>query len=72
MTETRQLAHDLANGPTLALGLIRRLYWESPENTYEQQLDLECRMQHLAGASQDFHEGVTAFLEKRSAKFVGA
>ncbi len=72
MTETRRLAHDLANGPTLALGLIRRLYWESPENAYEQQLDLECRMQRLAGASQDSREGVTAFLEKRPAKFVGA
>jgi 2-(1,2-epoxy-1,2-dihydrophenyl)acetyl-CoA isomerase len=72
MAETRRLAHDLASGPTLALGLIRRLYWQSPENAYEQQLDLECRMQRMAGASQDFREGVTAFLEKRPAKFVGA
>jgi 2-(1,2-epoxy-1,2-dihydrophenyl)acetyl-CoA isomerase len=72
MAEARRLAHDLASGPTLALGLIRRLYWESPENAYEQQLDLECRMQRMAGASQDFREGVTAFLEKRPAKFVGA
>jgi 2-(1,2-epoxy-1,2-dihydrophenyl)acetyl-CoA isomerase len=72
MPETRRLAHDLANGPTVALGLIRRLYWESPENSYEQQLDLECRMQRTAGASEDFREGVTAFLEKRPAKFAGA
>jgi len=72
MSEARKLAHDLANGPTAALGMIRRLYWESPENSYEQQLDLECRMQRLAGATQDFREGVTAFLEKRPAKFVGA
>ncbi len=72
MAETRRLAHDLASGPTLALGLIRRLYWQSPENAYEQQLDLECRMQRIAGASLDFREGVTAFLEKRPAKFVGA
>ena len=55
----------------MALGFIRRLYWESPENSYEQQLDLECRMQRLAGASEDFREGVTAFLEKRPAKFTG-
>jgi 2-(1,2-epoxy-1,2-dihydrophenyl)acetyl-CoA isomerase len=72
MPETRRLAHDLANGPTVALGLIRRLYGESPENSYEQQLDLECRMQRTAGASEDFREGVTAFLEKRPAKFAGA
>src|SRR6202046_2105519 len=71
MDETRRLARDLANGPTIALGFIRRLYWESPENSYEQQLDLECRMQRLAGASEDFREGVTAFLEKRPAKFIG-
>jgi 2-(1,2-epoxy-1,2-dihydrophenyl)acetyl-CoA isomerase len=70
--EALRLAHELAAGPTVALGLIRRLYWESPENSYEQQLDLECRMQRTAGASQDFGEGVTAFLEKRPARFVGA
>jgi 2-(1,2-epoxy-1,2-dihydrophenyl)acetyl-CoA isomerase len=72
MPEALRLAHDLANGPTIALGHIRRLYWESPENSFEQQLDLECRTQRLAGASEDFHEGVKAFLEKRPAKFVGA
>jgi 2-(1,2-epoxy-1,2-dihydrophenyl)acetyl-CoA isomerase len=72
MPETLRLAHELATGPTVALSHIRRLYWESPENSFEQQLDLECRTQRLAGASEDFHEGVKAFLEKRPAKFVGA
>jgi len=72
MGEALRLARELAAGPTVALGLIRRLYWESPENSYEQQLDFECRSQRLAGASEDFREGVTAFLEKRPAKFVGA
>jgi 2-(1,2-epoxy-1,2-dihydrophenyl)acetyl-CoA isomerase len=72
MSEARRLAQDLAAGPTVALGLIRRLYWESPENSFEQQLDLECRTQRLAGASEDFKEGVKAFLEKRPAKFAGA
>jgi 2-(1,2-epoxy-1,2-dihydrophenyl)acetyl-CoA isomerase len=71
MSEARRLAHDLAAGPTVALGLIRRLYWESPENSFEQQLDLECRMQRLAGTCEDFKEGVKAFLEKRPAKFAG-
>jgi 2-(1,2-epoxy-1,2-dihydrophenyl)acetyl-CoA isomerase len=71
MPEAHKLAHDLANGPTLALGLIRRLYWQSPENSYEQQLDLECRTQYVAGGSDDFREGVAAFLEKRPAKFAG-
>lgn len=72
MPEARRLAHELAAGPTLALGMIRRLYWESPENSYEQQLDLECRSQRQAGATEDFREGVKAFLEKRPANFTGA
>jgi 2-(1,2-epoxy-1,2-dihydrophenyl)acetyl-CoA isomerase len=66
------IARELAGGPTVALGLIRRLYWESPHNTYEQQLNLERQSQGKAGRSGDFKEGVKAFREKRSAKFTGA
>jgi len=72
ISEALRLAGELADGPTAALGFIRRLYWESPENSYEQTLDLECRMQRLAGATADFQEGVNAFLEKRPAQFTGA
>src|SRR5258708_29325130 len=64
MDETLKLAHELANGPTVALSLIRKLYWESPGNSFEDQLDLEQRLQREAGAAEDFKEGVTAFLEK--------
>jgi 2-(1,2-epoxy-1,2-dihydrophenyl)acetyl-CoA isomerase len=69
--ETLKLAHELANGPTIALSLIRNLYWESPDNSYEDQLDLEQQSQRLAGVTADFKEGVSAFLEKRPAKFSG-
>jgi 2-(1,2-epoxy-1,2-dihydrophenyl)acetyl-CoA isomerase len=69
--ETMKLAHELADGPTIALSLIRRLYWESSDNSFEDQLDLEQQMQRRAGAAEDFREGVTAFLEKRPAKFKG-
>jgi len=69
--ETMKLAHELANGPTAALSLMRRLYWESPENSYEDQLNLEFESQRAAGATEDFKEGVSAFLEKRPAKFSG-
>jgi 2-(1,2-epoxy-1,2-dihydrophenyl)acetyl-CoA isomerase len=72
MPEALRLAHELAAGPTVALGLIRRLYWESSENSFEQQLDLECRTQRVAGTTEDFTEGVKAFLEKRPANFAGA
>jgi 2-(1,2-epoxy-1,2-dihydrophenyl)acetyl-CoA isomerase len=71
MEKTMPLARELASGPTLALGLIRRLYWESADNTYEEQLNLERQMQRRAGNSSDFAEGVRAFLEKRPAKFTG-
>jgi 2-(1,2-epoxy-1,2-dihydrophenyl)acetyl-CoA isomerase len=71
MSEAMKLAHELANGPTVALSLIRKLYWDSSENSYEQQLNLEFESQRIAGASEDFKEGVSAFLEKRPAKFKG-
>jgi 2-(1,2-epoxy-1,2-dihydrophenyl)acetyl-CoA isomerase len=71
MGEAMKLARELAGGPTVALSLIRQLYWESPENSFEDQLNLEFRSQRIAGASEDFREGVTAFLEKRPAKFAG-
>jgi len=71
MAEAMKLAHELANGPTVALSLIRKLYWDSPENSFEDQLNLEFLSQRVAGATEDFKEGVTAFLEKRPAKFKG-
>lgn len=71
MPEAMKLAHDLASGPTLALSLIRKLYWDSPENSFEDQINCEVQAQRAAGASADFKEGVAAFLEKRPAKFTG-
>ena len=64
------IARQLANGPR-SLGLIRRAYWQTWENAYEQQLDLEARLQAQAGRTSDFMEGVAAFLSKRDAKFTG-
>lgn len=71
MEEALKLAHDLANGPTVSLSLIRKMYWESPENSFEDQINLEVQSQKIAGATEDFKEGVSAFLEKRPAKFKG-
>ena len=71
MDEALKLAEDLATGPTVALGLIRRAYWESTDNSYEEQLNLERWLQQEAGQTQDFKEGVSAFLEKRPAAFEG-
>ena len=70
MTGAMGIARQLADGPR-SLGMIRRAYWESTRNSYEQQLDLEAVIQGQAGKSEDFKEGVTAFLEKRPAAFKG-
>jgi 2-(1,2-epoxy-1,2-dihydrophenyl)acetyl-CoA isomerase len=64
------MANRLAAGPK-SLGLIRRMYWEAMDNTYSDQLDLEAKFQNQAGATEDFKEGVTAFREKRQARFTG-
>ena len=70
MTGAMEIANRLANGPR-SLALIRKAYWATWQNSYEQQLDLEARLQNQAGSSSDFAEGVSAFLEKRDAQFKG-
>lgn len=70
MPEAMAMARRLADGPR-SLGLIRRLYWEGLENSYEGQLALEAKLQTEAGLTQDCAEGVAAFREKRPAKFHG-
>lgn len=67
----RASAEKLAKSPTVALGLIKRLLNASSSNTLDAQLDLERDLQRLAGQTQDFREGVTAFMEKREANFRG-
>ncbi len=71
MDEAMTLATDLSNGPTVTLSLIRKAYWQSPENTYEQQLHVERVLQREAGLTKDSAEGVKAFIEKRPANFTG-
>lgn len=71
MDEALKLAQRLAEGPTQSLSLVRRLYWETTTNSFEQQIDLERQSQRVAGFTEDFVEGVTAFLQKRPAKFKG-
>ncbi len=70
MSGALELARRLAKGPR-SLVLIRRAYWESWRNSYEQQLDLEARLQGEASATEDAAEGTAAFLGKREAQFKG-
>jgi 2-(1,2-epoxy-1,2-dihydrophenyl)acetyl-CoA isomerase len=65
------MAERLAQAPTAAIGRIKKLLEASATNDYSNQLELERKLQIQSGLTQDFKEGVGAFLEKRAAKFVG-
>ena len=71
MSTAMTLARALATGPK-SIAMIRRIGWASLDNDWKDQLLLERMTQRDAGLTQDFEEGVTAFLEKRPAQFKGA
>ena len=68
---TAELAASLAVMPTRAIGMTKRLFAAAPTNTLEEQLELEAQLQLAATQSEDFREGVAAFLEKREPDFKG-
>jgi 2-(1,2-epoxy-1,2-dihydrophenyl)acetyl-CoA isomerase len=68
---SRALAQTLANGPTKGFGNLKRALYASPGNSLDAQLDLERDLQRELGLSEDYREGVTAFKEKRPARFKG-
>ncbi|MEO0600657.1 MAG: 2-(1,2-epoxy-1,2-dihydrophenyl)acetyl-CoA isomerase PaaG [Myxococcota bacterium] len=71
MDHVAGLAKQLAELPTAGLALIKRALDASPGNAFGEQLDLERDLQRRAGETQDFREGVTAFLDKRRPSFRG-
>jgi len=65
------LARRLADGPTMSLARIKEAMNRASGNTLSQQLDVERDFQRELGKSEDFKEGVAAFLAKRKPEFKG-
>jgi 2-(1,2-epoxy-1,2-dihydrophenyl)acetyl-CoA isomerase len=71
MDTAKQLAKQLAEGPTQALAMTRKLVWDACDGDFKGALRAERLSQRTAGRTEDFKEGVMAFLGKRKAEFKG-
>ncbi|MFZ6709337.1 2-(1,2-epoxy-1,2-dihydrophenyl)acetyl-CoA isomerase PaaG [Undibacterium sp. TC9W] len=69
--EAMAMAKHFASAPTKGLAFTKQAIYASPQHTLEQQLTLETNMMRELGQSQDYREGVAAFVEKRTPQFVG-
>ncbi len=69
--ESWKLVKKLANMPTKGLALTKKLLNASHNNSLDEQLRIEEDFQKIAAETEDFNEGVNAFLEKRKPKFKG-
>src|SRR4051812_13237100 len=67
-----ELAAELAAMPTRGIAMTKRLLDHAEDTTLEQQLELEAQLQTAATQTDDFREGVAAFLEKREPRFEGS
>lgn len=71
MPEAMALATKLAKGPTKAFGLTKRAVNKSIFPDLEELLEYEAHLQEIAGRSDDFQEGVKAFMDKREPAYTG-
>ncbi|MEX2104897.1 MAG: enoyl-CoA hydratase-related protein [Bacilli bacterium] len=69
--EAMSWARGFAGGPTRSYNLIKRSLYKGIESSIEETLEYEAYAQELAGRTDDFREGVSAFIEKRPAQFKG-
>ena len=69
--EVNALARRMANMPTKGLALTKRAFNSAMTNTLDEQLSVESKLQIEASETEDYREGVAAFLEKRKPDFKG-
>ena len=70
-TKVTEMAERLAKQPTFGLSLIKKAIHQSSNNTFDEQVLLERDLQRIAGRSEDYREGVQAFMNKREPNFKG-
>lgn len=68
---TMEWATQLAKAPTKSIGLIKRTINKAMSADLDALLDYEAYIQEIASSTEDHSEGITAFLEKRPARFKG-